>query len=199
MQSNFMFLFLTFFLIVTFSTFDSDGNRNQVKTMRHLPLATISKIEPMIQKEEEEVQPLERLPYSAFTTEVQFKKGKLTVPLSAKKEIKEMFYRARREGKIKAAKIISWADQALPLKKKKSLSSAQLKLVEDRNDSIEAYLERLDLRMVVGKISMAERPEVMEGILSREDRKLRRSFENSQDPNLSKSIVMFILKNDATK
>lgn len=199
MQSNFMFLFLTFFLVVTFSTFESDGHKNLKGMEKPQPLATISKIEPMQkQEQQEEIPVMEKLPFSAFTTEVQFKKGKLTVPLSAKKEIKEMFYRARKEGKIKAAKIISWADQALPLKKKK-LSSAQMKLVEDRNDRIEAYLEMLDLRMVVGKISMAERPEAMEGILSREDTKLMRTFEKSQDPNLSKSIVMFILKNDAKK
>lgn len=197
MQSNFMFLFLTFFLIVTFSTFDTDGQKTIRNKEKHLPLATISKIEP-IQKEEE-IPLVERLPFSAFTTEVQFQKGKLTVPVNAKKEIKEMFNRARREGRIKAAKIISWADQALPLKPKKRLSSAQMKLVEDRNDRLEAYLELLDLRMVVGKISMAERPEAMEGILSQEDTKLMRTFEKSQDPNLSKSLVMFILKNDAKK
>lgn len=191
MQSKFLFLFLTFFLIVAFSSFDSDGPKSKRVTDNNPPLATIARIDSIQRQEEVPVE--EKLPYSAFTTEVHFKKGKLTVPLVAKQEIKDMFQRASREGKIKAAKIISWADESLPLHDNKNLSSAQMKLVEDRNDRIEAYLEMLDLRMVVGKISMAERPEAMEGILSQEDTRLMRTFQKTPAANLSKSLVMFIL------
>jgi hypothetical protein len=129
-----------------------------------------------------------------FKTVVFFVKGEYFVPVNAKKNIKKMFESAKKLGKIYSAKIISWGDQLRPQNKKKALSSNHLKLVEDRNDSLEAYLERLDLHMRVMKISMAEKPEVMDDILSREDKKLKEQFEHTNDANISKSIVMFIFK-----
>lgn len=190
MPSRFMFLFLTFFLIVTCCTFDSEVPI-QTKVHEHskVPLATISKITPQRQEAPPVV---EVAPPTEFMTKIHFSKGKLSISERAKEEIRALFERAKREGKIRAAKIITWADQALP--KKKSLSWDQLKLAEDRNDKVEALIENLDLQLNVAKISMAERPEIMDDLLSREDKEIRKSYEDHGTPYLSRSIVMFLLK-----
>lgn len=57
------------------------------------------------------------------------------------------------------------------------LNKDQLKLVEDRNDNLEAYIEKFSSHLNVNKISMAERPGVMESILSQEDKRLKKSIE----------------------
>jgi hypothetical protein len=105
-----------------------------------------------------------------------------------------MFEAAKKVGRIQSAKIISWADQLRSSKKKSRLSSAQLKLVEDRNDNLQALLENLDLQMNVNKISMAEKPEVMDSLLTLDDRKLKNHLEINDFAATSKSIVMFVLK-----
>jgi hypothetical protein len=129
-----------------------------------------------------------------FATEIRFSIGKDVVPSSAKKQIRKMFDKARMIGSIKSAKIISWGDKLRPKKKNATLSSGQLKLVEDRNDNLESVLERLDLHMVVRKISMAERPEVMDDLLAKDDKKIKKYLEYSDFSNESRSIVLFVIK-----
>lgn len=129
-----------------------------------------------------------------FATEIRFPQGKEAVPSKAKLEIRRMFERARKIGAIKSAKIISWGDKLRPKKKNASLSSTQLKLVEDRNDNLEGVLEVLDLHMVVRKISMAERPDVMDHLLAKDDRKIKKHLEFSNLSNESRSIVLFVIK-----
>lgn len=193
MQSKFMFLFLSFFLIVTCCTFESNSpfdTKTDVASVRP-PLGTVTKI--ILPPKPEIAPPLIPKTVSEFTTEVMFTKGKESLPNGAKTAIKDLFYKAKKVGKIYSAKIISWGDQLRHPKKNRSLSSAQLKLVEDRNDNLEAYLENLDLHLTVRKISMAEKPEVMDGLLSQDDKKLKKHLDNAI-PNASRSIVMFVLK-----
>lgn len=178
-----MFLSFIFFLVVTLCSFDSIypvGKKIKPPVLGLTPVTAPIKASIKMAKPE-------------FKTHVYFTKGEYFVPLSAKKNIKKLFENARKDGKINSVKIISWGDQLRPKNKKKALSSSQLKLVEDRNDNLEAYLERLDLHMKVMKISMAEKPEVMDGLLSRDDRKLKELHEFNTEPTASKSIVMFIL------
>jgi hypothetical protein len=181
MYSKLMFLSFIFFLVVSLSSFDSIRIGKKIKP----PVLERTTIVP--------VKAAVKMAKPEFKTHVYFLKGKDFVPLNAKKNIKKLFENAKKGGEIYSAKIISWGDQLRPKNKKKALSSSQLKLVEDRNDNLEAYLERLDLHMKVMKISMAERPEVMDGLLSSDDRKLKEHLEFTTEPSASKSIVMFIL------
>lgn len=184
MQTKLIFVSLVFFLIVSLSSFDS--NVQGAKEMTRLVVAKTVITVPVLK--------ISGKKKTEFKTDVYFMKGEYFVPVSAKKEIKEMFENAKKTGKIYAAKIISWGDQLRPINKNTSLSGGQLKLVEDRNDNLEAYLERLDIHMRVMKISMAERPDVMNGLLSREDRILKNTLDNTIEISPSKSIVMFLVK-----
>lgn len=184
MPFKLIFVSLVFFLIVSLSSFDS---KVHAPTENKKPTVTKTIITIPDTKPEIKVKP-------EFKTDVFFIKGEYFVPHSAKKNIKEMFENAKKTGKIYGAKIISWGDQLRSTNKNKSLSGGQLKLVEDRNDSIEAYLERLDLHMRVMKISMAEKPEVMDGLLSNEDRTLKNSLDTMNEMSPSKSIVLFLVK-----
>lgn len=179
------FLFLVFCLIVT-CTFESTGPTVVASgpNRPRLALATISITEVIP----------EPILVAEFSTEILFSKGKQSVPSQAKAEIKKMFEQAKKVGRIQSAQIISWADQLRSHKKKSALSSAQLKLVEDRNDNLEAYLEKLDLQMNVRKISMAEKPEVMDELLAKDDRQLKDDLEFTDGATASKSIIMFVLK-----
>jgi hypothetical protein len=178
-----MFLFLTFGFIVTSLYYELNLVAvKEAKVIHRIPVAVINPVIPKVVKVAE------------YSTEILFVKGAESVPSLAKAEIKRMFQAAKRVGRIQSAKIISWADQLRSPQKKSSLSSAQLKLVEDRNDNLEAYLERLDLQMNVNKISMAEKPEVMDSLLTKDDRKLKSHLELNDFASASKSIVLFVLK-----
>jgi hypothetical protein len=189
MQSKFIFFVLTFFLIVTCSTLKNDktmGTDAPKKSPAPAPAVSTTSIETKQLANEAE---------SGFVTEVKFSEGSKTLPPDARRSIQSIFERASKKGEVAAAKVITWADQEYPDKKDKELSDRQIKLVEDRNDNLEAYLEKLKVGMEVDKISMAERPGVMEGIMSGENVRLKESIEDSQvDDKSSKSIVMFILK-----
>ncbi|MBA2403628.1 MAG: hypothetical protein H0V66_02570, partial [Bdellovibrionales bacterium] len=176
------------------STFDTIFPTTNGKINRKPAIAPIATITTIVPEKVKPAVPLIPKVFTEFSTEIIFSKGTEAVPHTAKTDIKKMFERARKVGKIYSAKIISWGDQPRPAKKKHSLSSSQLKLVEDRNDNLEAFLERLDLQMNVNKISMAEKPEVMDELLSHDDRILKKHLEFIKVPNASKSIVMFMLK-----
>ena len=183
MQSKLMFLTFIFFLVVTLCSFDSI-------------FSGVDKTGPRVTKHTLLVEPVSQpvsYPKPELKTDVFFVKGEYFVPVSAKRNIRQLFDNAKKLGKIYSAKIFSWGDQLRSHNKKKSLSNRELKLVEDRNDNLEAFLERLDLHMRVMKISMAEKPEVMDDLLSRDDRHLKKELEYTSESNESKSIVMFVL------
>ena len=184
MQSKRLFLFLIFFFIVTCLTFVSTETEIEKKrtTPKSAPIAIIGP------------PPLAPGFNSEFSTEILFSKGKESVSPSARIAIKDLFERARKFGRIYSAKIISWGDQLRSPQKKQRMNRFQLKLVEDRNDELEAYLEGLDLQLNVSKISMAEKPDVMDDLLSKDDRELKKQLEYHDVTNASKSIVMFMIK-----
>lgn len=126
----------------------------------------------------------------AYSVQLSFSKGQESLSLRAKNKIRALFAKARKVGQIQSAKIITWADQ-LQLKHR-PVASTQLKLVEDRNDNVEHVLEDLDLQMVVRKISMAEKPEVMDGLLAPEDLRLKKRLQRGSAAP-SKSILFFIV------
>ncbi len=183
MHSKLLFLSMVFYFVVTLTAFRPTK-----------PVKLEAKM-PALQTVTRPVNPIKAETKTRISTEVFFVKGEYFVPTSAKIKIKKLFELAKGGGTIASAKIISWGDQLRSHLKKRRLTSSQLKLVEDRNDKLEAYLERLDLQMIVRKISMAELPEVMDQFLSTDDRKLKESLESSKVPNASKSIVMFVLNN----
>lgn len=188
MHLKLMFLSFIFFLVVLISSFDAIDP--VVAKSRAIAEKSTYQVKPSTSPRAEV--------RSEFKTHIFFMKGQLLIPSRAKQNIKEIFVNAKKSGKKYSAKIISWGDQLRPHNKKKSLTSSQLKLVEDRNDRLEAYLERLDLHMRVMKISMAERPDVMDGLLSKDDLKLKKNLEFTDEPFASKSIVMFVLSNQSS-
>lgn len=196
MNMKVMFYILFGLLVATFNSLRNDptmGADAEKKKPKGPPVQTTS-IEARQAASEMETN---------FVAELTFPKGQKKIPLTAKNEIRRLYDRAKDKGKIDAVKLITWADEEYSSKSKKQLGSAQLKLVEDRNDNLEAYIEELDIRMDVDKISMAERPGVMESILSDEDVRLKKSLEASvlvteknrvASSKASKSMVMFVLE-----
>lgn len=182
MSPKFMFLFLTFFLIVTCCTFDSNSPfaaNTLDKTHQKVIHNHLEKKKQFIHKS---------LP--GFFTEISFREGAETVHKDARNKIKELFERTKRMGRIQTVKIISWADSSAAEMKK----SIGQKLVENRNDNLEMYLEGLDFDLDVRKINMAEDSKSFDSLMSRDDRLLKKSFSARTASNDSKSIVMFFLE-----
>lgn len=186
MHTKLVFLVLAFFLIVTCSTLRNDpsiGRNVEKKRSTQTKLASIEARQVASEAE------------SSFVAEIVFPQGKSTVPLEARQSIRKVFQAASKKGKVAAAKIITWGDRAYPSGQKELLGSDQRKLVEDRNDQLESYLERLDEKMDVDKISMAEQPGVMDEIMSGENVRLKKTLEDFREmKKISRSIVMFILQ-----
>lgn len=141
---------------------------------------------------------------SNLMTELTFSKGSRNLSSAAKMELKELVNKARAKGKVDEVKVITWADQEYPSVHKKNLSEDQVKLVENRNKSIEEYLSGLDFNLNLELISMASRPNAFRDMFSTDDAKIKKSLETAGIPNTdttvkvpgkaSKSIVIFIME-----
>jgi hypothetical protein len=176
MPSKFMFLLLTFILIVTCCTFDSNEPAPFSKSGEHAHKVVH---EPLMEKKQYIHKSI-----PGFFTEISFTEGAEALPDDARRKIKDLFEKTKRMGIIQTAKIISWGDGSLP----------DEKLVENRNDNLELFLEGLDFYLDVRKISMAERSKSYESLMARDDKLLKDKFKKFSSSSYSKSIVMLFLK-----
>ena len=143
---------------------------------------------------------------TTLVTEITFPKKGVNVTKFYKNEIKKLYTKAQKKGAIDKVKVITWADLEYPSVHKKELSSDQKKLATNRNNNIEKYLDTLNPKMDVEKISMAERPGTLAKITSRDEVEVKKSLETAGLPNsdttvkvpakASKSIIMFVMKKD---
>lgn len=141
---------------------------------------------------------------TSLVTEFEFKKGSETLSTASKKRLEELSRSALRKGKIEVIKVITWADQEYPSPKKKKLSADQVALANNRNTEIRNFLKKMypnqDVSGKIELISMAERPNFYNKLISSEDARIKRSLETSGIPTTdsknktsgktSKSIVL---------
>lgn len=141
---------------------------------------------------------------TTLVTEFEFKKGSETLSPASKKRLEELSRSALKKGKIEVIKVITWADQEYPSPKKKTLSSDQVALANNRNTEIRNYLKKMypnqDVSGKIELISMAERPNFYNKLISSDAARIKRSLETSGIPTTesknktsgktSKSIVL---------
>lgn len=140
---------------------------------------------------------------AAFVTEFAFPKGKSALTPAAKTQLEEVVAKAQSAGKIKEIKVISWGDAEYPSVHTKKLSRAEVKLVKDRNKSVENFVKHHE-DTSVNSYSMAERPGTLAEIFSSSDAKIKKSLEVAGIPTTdtavkvpaksSRSIVVVILE-----
>ena len=176
MPFKFMFLLLTFILVVTCCTFESNVPTPFDKRSDHMRKVVHESLKVRKQYIHKSI--------PGFFTEISFLEGMEELSEDARGKIKSLFEKTKRMGKIQTAKIISWGDGLLP----------DEKLVEDRNDNVEMFLEGLDLYLDVRKISMSEKSKSYERLMSQDDKVLKNKFKKFSESSYSKSIVMFFLE-----
>ena len=195
MEKNFIFLIFTFFLIVTCSTMKKEEPKEVETASKSAAKGQLSIESKQLASQQE----------SAFVTEVKFIEGQKMIPKTARNKLSELYQKAKNKGEVEGVKLITWGDREYPSVGKSKLSKNQRKLVEDRNDNLEAYLEKFDNRLDFDKFSMAERPDLIARLFSTEDAELKKSLEKAGIPDSasavnasgksSTSIVIFTLKN----
>lgn len=139
-----------------------------------------------------------------LVTEISFNKGKTNLSQTARNEIKALWQKASKKGKVDEVKVITWADQEYPSVHENKLSEKQVNLVKKRNSEIEKFIEGLSKDADVETFSMAERPGALEKLVTSEDAKIKKSLETAGIPNTdttvkvpgkaSKSVVIFIME-----
>lgn len=139
-----------------------------------------------------------------LVTEVSFTKEKATLSKAAQEDIRALWQKASKKGKIDEVKVITWGDQEYPSVHEENLSEKQIDLVKKRNDSLEKYISKLTKDADVETFSMAERPGALQRLFSSEDAKIKKSLETAGIPNTdtsvkvpgkaSKSVVIFIME-----
>ncbi len=139
-----------------------------------------------------------------LVTEVTFTKEKTTLSKAAQEDIRALWQKASKKGKIDEVKVITWGDQEYPSVHEENLSEKQIDLVKKRNDSLEKYISKLTKDADVETFSMAERPGALQRLFSSEDAKIKKSLETAGIPNTdttvkvpgkaSKSVVIFIME-----
>ncbi len=170
----------------------------------------------MTSKEKTPVQPKETISMeskllaneqeSNLVTEIKFDRQKANISGKAREQLKDLHRKASKKGKIEEIKVISWGDQEYPSVHEKKLSEVQVKLVEERNATLENYLKTIEMDAEIETISMAERPSTLAKWFSSDDARIKKSLETAGIPNTdttvkvpgkaSKSIVIFIMEEE---
>ncbi|AHZ84778.1 hypothetical protein [Bdellovibrio bacteriovorus] len=141
---------------------------------------------------------------ASHVTEFGFSKGSSTLSSDAKGDLQRLIDEAKKTGTIKEIKVITWGDKDYPSTETKKLSSAEVKLVKERNKAIENYIKSYDRSPDVDLYSMAERPNLLEDMLNTSDSRIKKNLETAGIPTTdkmakvpskaSKSIVMVIME-----
>lgn len=185
MRSQFLLFVVSFFTVVTCATFRNDKNLG-TEVEKRKSTKTPASIE---------AQQIAGILESSFVTEFSYPVGDSKLSPGAKQSILALLKRAKSKGEIAAAKVISWGDRAYPDDDENRLRHQQIKLVDDRNDNVESFLETLTPDLRLDKISMAERPGVMDDLLSSENARIKKSLEELNAQNkITKTILMFVLE-----
>lgn len=122
----------------------------------------------------------------------------------AKQDLRRVISDAKKIGKIKELKVITWGDSEYPSTQEKKLSSAEIDLVKKRNNAIRNYVKSYSEGADVDTYSMAERPGAIKEMFNTSDARVKKSLEGAGIPNTetsaknipksSKSIVMVIVE-----
>jgi hypothetical protein len=211
MQTKLIFMFLIFFFIVTCAALRTSERQEEVENVWD------EKSEEEVQQEKAEkksevssgpsniAEQLGNEYQSNFVAEITFEEGMKHVSANAKEQLRQIYQEAAAQGVIEMVKVVTWADKEYPSEDKGKLVRDQQKIVEDRNDNIEAFLETMDDQINVDKFSMAERPGTLRRLFMTKEARIKKSLEAAGIPTTedaqaaagdkaSKSIIMFILK-----
>ena len=143
---------------------------------------------------------------SSYFTEIIFRPGSSKLSPKDLKAIDFVHQDAKSKGKIDKIQVITWGDKEYPDAKDKKLSNDQQKLVDQRNKSVEDYLNDKVEDADVELVSMAQRPGAVESLLSTSDARLKKSLETSgipekgrpsaAEPKAGRAIVIFNLEKE---
>lgn len=186
-------LLLAFLVVACSSSKDVVKSTNTDKANKTNETKTVSMESKQLASEQE----------SNLVTEINFEKQDANVSGPARQDLKNLYMKAKKKGKIDEIKVITWGDQEYPSVHEKDLSEQQQKLVSKRNDAIEKYIAQLDKNAKVETYSMAERPGTLQEMFSSEDAEIKKSLETAGIPNTdtsvkvpgkaSKSVVIFLM------
>lgn len=138
---------------------------------------------------------------SNYVTEIRFKKGSAELTKAAKTSLSTVMNQAKKEGFLKKAKLITWADKEMPTKKKMELSDDEITLARKRNEALEHFIESREKKIHIDAISMAERSSGLRKYIPDERVRIQESLAQTGIPEsgeknkalskASRSIIIF--------
>lgn len=138
---------------------------------------------------------------SNYVTEIRFRKGSDSLTPAARRSLSALIRQARKGKSLGTAKLITWADQEMPTKKKEELPGTQVELAKRRNDALARFIQHEERRIDVDPISMAERPAGLKQYIPNETARIQESLSRAGIPEkgekkhglgkASRSIVIF--------
>ncbi len=131
---------------------------------------------------------------SNYVSEIRFKKGASELTAEAKKSLSSVIAQARKENFMKKAVLITWADQEMPTGNKEGLADEQIELAKRRNDALSAFIQGVERKINIDRISMAERPGGLKRMIPNETARIQESLGEagiSEMDKASRSIIIF--------
>ncbi len=130
-----------------------------------------------------------------FVTEIKFDKNQDIVSAKDQGRIKALYRKAHKQGKVEEVQLITWADKEFPSKDQKELNTTQQELVDERNKSLAQIIERLDKKLDIKKISMAERADALAQFTATDEAQIKDSLEIGDASGRSgEAMIIFILE-----
>jgi len=135
--------------------------------------------------------------------EIEFPISSAILTDSSKDSLRALVSQIPDQGSVDKVLVLSWADEEYPSKNLKKLSTGQINLANERNQSVQVYIKSLR-NISVERFNLAERPNVLAKLFSTNDQRLKSALvsaglpttaDESQHPTkASRSIVILKIK-----
>ncbi len=126
---------------------------------------------------------------SSFVTEFAFPTKSKALSADAKRKLTKVLADSQADPKteVDTVKLIVWADQEYPSVHTKELPEAQVKLAQERGDTVAKWLNNNNVGDIE-VVNMAKRPGMLSDLFGSEDHRIKKALEVAGIPNTDTSV-----------
>jgi hypothetical protein len=129
-------------------------------------------------------------------TEVKFEKGSRTLPALYLKKIDSAVEVAEKKAPLDRVSLAVWSDTEMPKHHQPALPDSDVRLANDRGETLKAYLQQKHAKLSVDIVNMAEKPGKLKRFLKTEDVRIQQQIEiaGQGDPKASRAVIIIETK-----
>ena len=143
---------------------------------------------------------------AAYVVEIEFSKDSAVLGSAARAKVDALYKTVSAPNRLKAVKVISWADEEYPLKRERKLKGAEMDLAKRRGEAVQNFLKKRNSNLEFELYNMAQRPGTFSEFVGTADARIKNSLERAgvsttDEKSTSKArkvIVMLLMSESQT-